>query len=195
MSLLGELLNLKRERAAKAPFSSLLDFEQWSEAVSPILSLNELYEREFLQAVTAAIVTYRIGNTADSNTNMNNAVGILNKAIKKAEIIDRSDSNLNNNIIVFYVSQERIDALKNLDERFDHVPPIFGCRAFSEVANNYRGTRSFGESMKALDIQIRKITDSYLHTQIRKKEVVPVEQQVVARSSLDLLLSEIIRVG
>jgi hypothetical protein len=76
----------------------------------------------------------------------------------------------------------------------DHIPPIFGCKQFSEVANNYQGSKSFKESMKALNEQMRKVTDSYLHTQIRKKEVAPVKQQVEARCSLDILLSEIIRI-
>lgn len=77
----------------------------------------------------------------------------------------------------------------------DHVPPVFGCKSFAEIANNYQGTKSFKEAMKGLNDQIRKVTDSYLHTQIREKEVLPVEQQIEARSSIDLLLSEIIRVA
>lgn len=77
----------------------------------------------------------------------------------------------------------------------DHVPPIFGCKCFNEVANNYQGSKSFKESMKSLNENMRKITDSYLHTHIREKEVAPVKQQVEARSPLDFLLSEIVRVS
>ncbi|PCJ28215.1 MAG: hypothetical protein COA96_01530 [SAR86 cluster bacterium] len=77
----------------------------------------------------------------------------------------------------------------------DHVPPVFGCSSFNEMANNYSGTKSFKEAMKSLNEQMRKVTDSYLHTQIREKEVAPVGQQVEARSPLDLLLSEIIRIS
>lgn len=77
----------------------------------------------------------------------------------------------------------------------DHIPPVFGCRSFNEISNNYSGTKSFKEAMKGLNEQMRKVTDSYLHTPIREKEVAPVEQQVEARSSLDLLLSEIIRIS
>jgi len=76
----------------------------------------------------------------------------------------------------------------------DHVPPVFCFKNFNEVANNYQGTKSFKEAMKGLNDQMRKITDSYLHTQIRNKEVLPVKQQVEARNSLDLMLSEIIRI-
>lgn len=77
----------------------------------------------------------------------------------------------------------------------DHVPPVFGCNNFNEVANNYQGSKSFKESMKSLNDQMRKVTDSYLHTQIRNKEVAPVKQQVEAIIPLDLLLSEIIRIS
>lgn len=47
----------------------------------------------------------------------------------------------------------------------DHVPPILSCKSFSEVANNYRGSKSFKESMKHLENSSRKIADQYLHTQ------------------------------
>ncbi len=33
----------------------------------------------------------------------------------------------------------------------DHVPPIFACKAFSEVANNYPGSSSFKNSMLHLE--------------------------------------------
>ena len=76
----------------------------------------------------------------------------------------------------------------------DHVPPLFGCNKFSEVANNYGGTKSFKESMKNLNKSSRKIADSYLHTQIRKKEVLPNKNQIDFSNDLDVLLSEICRI-
>lgn len=33
----------------------------------------------------------------------------------------------------------------------DHVPPIFGCNSFPEVANNYKGTKSFKGAMQRLN--------------------------------------------
>ena len=76
----------------------------------------------------------------------------------------------------------------------DHVPPIFSCKTFSEVANNYAGSKSFKESIKHLENSSRKIADQYLHTQIRKKESLPNRTQVNFSNDIDVLLSEIVRV-
>lgn len=76
----------------------------------------------------------------------------------------------------------------------DHVPPIFQMRTFSEVANNYSGTKSFRESMQHLENSARKIGDAHLHTQIRKRESIPTRTQVNFANDLDVLLGEIIRV-
>jgi len=76
----------------------------------------------------------------------------------------------------------------------DHVPPIFGCKSFSEVANNYSsGSKSFKQSMAHLANSLRKIADAYLHVQIRKSEVLPNRTQVNFSSDLDVLLAEIVR--
>jgi len=75
----------------------------------------------------------------------------------------------------------------------DHVPPIFGFKDFSRVANNY-GTKSFKDSMLNLNNSSKKIADSYLHTQIRKKESLPNSTQVDFSNNLDMLLGEIIRI-
>jgi len=74
----------------------------------------------------------------------------------------------------------------------DHIPPIFSKTSFAEVANNY-GNRSFKALMKNLDNSLRKISDSYLHTQIRRKEVLPNSNQVDFSNDLDVLLAEIYR--
>jgi hypothetical protein len=76
----------------------------------------------------------------------------------------------------------------------DHVPPIFGCKSFSEVASNYGGTRSFKEAMATLDTTSRKIADHYLHAQIRKSEALPNATQIDFSNAIDLLLAEIGRV-
>ncbi|QIR38183.1 hypothetical protein HCG51_16670 [Tolypothrix sp. PCC 7910] len=75
----------------------------------------------------------------------------------------------------------------------DHIPPIFGKSSFNEVANNY-GSKSFKESMAHLNNSLRKIADSYLHTHIRNKEVIPNETQVDCSRDLDVLLGEIYRI-
>lgn len=75
----------------------------------------------------------------------------------------------------------------------DHVPPIFGFSTFSEVANNYPGTKSFRESMQHLEKSCRKIADQHLHGQIRSSETIPTFTQVNFANDLDVLLAEIVR--
>jgi hypothetical protein len=76
----------------------------------------------------------------------------------------------------------------------DHVSPIFNCKSFSEVANNYSsGTKSFKQSMDHLENSLRKIADAHLHVQIRKSEVLPNRTQVNFSTDLDVLLAEIVR--
>lgn len=77
----------------------------------------------------------------------------------------------------------------------DHVPPIFNHKTFSEVANNYTGgTRSFKKSMLNLDNSLRNIADNNIHSQVRKKEVLPTPSQTDFTPELDLLLSEVVRI-
>jgi len=76
----------------------------------------------------------------------------------------------------------------------DHIPPIFGCKSFKEVANNYSGTKSFRDSANHLEESSRKIGDAFLHTQVRASEALPTSVQVDFRQSLDVILSEIVRI-
>lgn len=77
----------------------------------------------------------------------------------------------------------------------DHIPPIFKCKNFLELANQYSGNgRSFRDLMQNLENSSRKIADSHLHTQIRKKEILPNKTQVNFSSDLDVLLAEIVRI-
>lgn len=76
----------------------------------------------------------------------------------------------------------------------DHVPPVFGFDDFTKVANNY-GTKSFKDSMLNLNNSSRKISDAYLHTQIRKNESLPTLTQIDFSNDLDVLLSEIVRIS
>jgi hypothetical protein len=76
----------------------------------------------------------------------------------------------------------------------DHVAPIFGFSTFPEVANHYKGTKSFKSAMQRLNDSLRNLADSYLHVQIRKVESLPTFNQVDFRAELDALLSEVSRV-
>ena len=78
----------------------------------------------------------------------------------------------------------------------DHVPPVFGFKTFSEVANNYAGGgKSFKEAMQHLESASRKVADAHLHIPIRKSETLPAAQQVNCGQQLDMLLSEIVRIS
>lgn len=76
----------------------------------------------------------------------------------------------------------------------DHIPPIFKCEKFSEVTNNYECEKSFKDSMKNLENSSRKIADSFLHSPIRKREILPNSTQVNFSNDLDVLLGEICRI-
>jgi len=77
----------------------------------------------------------------------------------------------------------------------DHVPPVFNYNNFSEFSSNYvSGTKSFQKAMKQLNNSLRNVADNNIHSQIRKKEILPTVAQIDFTQDLDLLLSEIIRV-
>ncbi len=76
----------------------------------------------------------------------------------------------------------------------DHVPPIFAMPTFTEVANNYAGTKSFKEVMQHLDAAARKIADMHLHTKVRERESLPSRTQVSFSPEVDVLLAEIVRI-
>ncbi len=75
----------------------------------------------------------------------------------------------------------------------DHIPPIFGKKNFEEVSSNY-GSLSFKNVVKPLEESSKKIADSYLHTQIRKKEILPTKTQISFQPNLDFLLQEVVRI-
>jgi hypothetical protein len=75
----------------------------------------------------------------------------------------------------------------------DHVPPLFEKANFADVCGSH-GTKSFRESISNLNKSSRKIADSFLHTQIRRKESLPNKTQVNFKNDLDVLLQEIVRI-
>ena len=76
----------------------------------------------------------------------------------------------------------------------DHVPSVFQFNEFSEVANNYSGTKAFKESMQNLENSSRKIADSALHTRMRSSETLITPTQANFSQDLDVLLAEIVRI-
>jgi hypothetical protein len=94
-----------------------------------------------------------------------------------------------------FASSSYISVIMLVRAILDHVPPIFGFGTFTEVANNYKGTKSFKDSISHLENSSRKIADSYLHTKIRNRESLPTKTQVNFSNDLDVLLAEIIRIA
>lgn len=76
----------------------------------------------------------------------------------------------------------------------DHVPPIFGCDSFAEVASNYGGEKSFRRAMERLEKHSRHVADLFLHRMITKSEVRPNMKEVSFDSELNLMLSEVYRI-
>ncbi|MEJ7821268.1 MAG: hypothetical protein WKF85_03040 [Chitinophagaceae bacterium] len=77
----------------------------------------------------------------------------------------------------------------------DHIAPIFGQKSFAEVANNYAKKGSFKEAMQHLENSLRNISNLFLHTPIKKTEVLPTENQVEFIAPIDLLLAEVIMIS
>ncbi len=76
----------------------------------------------------------------------------------------------------------------------DHIPPIFNCSNATEITNNYSGGRSFKAAMQHLNNTSRKISDYYLHSQIKNSEMLPNVTQIDFSNDLDFLLAEIGRI-
>jgi hypothetical protein len=73
----------------------------------------------------------------------------------------------------------------------NHVPPVFGCRTFAEVA------AQSGKSLKAiferLEDNARPIADLHTHALIRGKESLPTKHQVEPyKASFEVLIQEVI---
>ncbi|MBL0005609.1 MAG: hypothetical protein IPP25_00060 [Saprospiraceae bacterium] len=73
----------------------------------------------------------------------------------------------------------------------NHIPPIFGCNNFDQVASNV-GSKSMKASLNHLNTSLNNIADSFLHEQIRKRETLPNGTQVDFRQDLDRLLEAIV---
>lgn len=73
---------LRKERAISSPFPNLIDFESWADNVIPLLNFNIKIQSEFKQAVTSAVVSFRMNYREDAHASINDAIGILNQAIQ-----------------------------------------------------------------------------------------------------------------
>lgn len=76
----------------------------------------------------------------------------------------------------------------------NHIPPIFNCKNFNGVANNYKGESSFKGNMQHLQTSFKHIGDSASHSQIKKTEILPTPQGVNFSQDIEVLLIEIITI-
>lgn len=73
----------------------------------------------------------------------------------------------------------------------DHIPPIFGRKNFSEVANNQQGP-SIRSSMLNLENSMKKVADRVMHQQIRPSDALPTKASISFQADIDALLGEVI---
>lgn len=172
------------------PHADLWEFyEYWKENLPTYANRRAYVSRIYKDVKTTPLTESKVGGCSYvSRDRIKELKDIQNKhydlrvLISFCEELNRSFSNKS-----FFSSIMLVRSILN------HVPPIFNSKSFNEVANNY-GSKSFKDSMKNLNNSSRKIADSYLHTMIRSKEVLPTSNQVDFSNDLDVLLGEIVRV-
>jgi len=208
----------------KKGFASQEDCIDWGNKVAPLLKFNPQYYYNFLQnqhKMNLPLSSYTLGpalNVMRSQVQMaiedlkaELELGVDNKENSQEmyidetriqELLDISNESYDlskliqilREINTCYKKNCYISVILLIRALIDHVSPIFGCNKFSEVANNYKGSKSFKESMLNLENSSRKIADQHLHCQIRKSETLPNKTQVNFSNDTDVLLSEIIRI-
>jgi len=90
-----------------------------------------------------------------------------------------------------YMNRNWISVTLLIRALINHIPPIFGFRAFNQVVSN--SSRSVKELLAPLDETLRDIADLHTHNLIRKKESLPTEKQIEPfKANLEVLLQEII---
>lgn len=175
-------------------------------AVSLVLSVpSKIYTISLLENNTSCedVTANYIGNLQFGElkrTNEKNSDFISKKRIDEISAINKDKFDL---IKVLQFCKEINDAWK-LENYIsvgvliralkDHIPPIFDCKNFSEVANNYGAGKSFSRSMKYLEDSSKNISDRLIHSHIKKSETLPNEVQVNFSADVDVLLEEIVRI-
>ncbi|MCC2616305.1 hypothetical protein LJ739_08640 [Aestuariibacter halophilus] len=86
--MIEKLKELQLERGVD--FKGLDNFVDWADKVEPLLSLSPNHEKEFKKATLSAVTCYRIKSYKDALNNMDEAVGVLNKAITSLELSNQS---------------------------------------------------------------------------------------------------------
>ncbi len=222
--LLEKLEALYNMDKVKKRFASQQDCIDWGNKVAPLLKFNSQYYYNFLQnlhKMNSPLSSYTLGPALnamvsqvqkaieelkmeiehDANNKENSQEMYINET-RIQELINISDENYDLSKLIQILNELNTSYNKNCcisvilltRALIDHVSPIFGCDKFSEVANNYKGSKSFKESMLNLENSSRKIADQYLHCRIRKSETLPNKTQINFSNDTDVLLGEIVRI-
>jgi len=205
-------------------FASQEDCIDWGNKVAPLLKFNPQYYDNFLlnlQKMNLPLSSYTLGpalnimvsqvqmaieelriELEDGADDKENSQEMYIDETRIQELLEISNKNYDlskliqilQEINTCYKKNCHISVILLIRALIDHISPIFGCNKFSEVANNYNGSKSFKESMLNLENSSRNIADQYLHCQIRESETLPNQTQVNFSNDADVLLSEIVRI-
>jgi hypothetical protein len=172
--------------------SDLYRQDEWAKVKERIVEILQICRREleimsaqFSQSPMASL-TKSFGYV--SATRIQELKSIKSKRVDLTKLI-RLCEELN----TAYANELNLATAMLLRAILDHVPPIFSKASFKEVASGYGG-KSFKDTMQHLENGARKIADSHLHVQVRKKEVLPTSLQVNFSQYLDVLLAEVIAI-
>jgi len=208
----------------KKGFASQKDCIDWGNKVAPLLKFNHQYYNNFLlnlhkmnlplssftlepafnlmaSQIQMAIEELKIDLEHDTNNKENSQKAYIDET-RIQELMNITNGNYDllklirilNELNTCYEKNCYISVILLTRALIDHVSPIFDYSNFSEVANNYKGSKSFKGSMQNLEKSSRKIADQYLHCKIRKSETLPNKTQIDFSNDIDVLLSEIVRI-
>lgn len=219
---LAELYNIKE---VKEGFPSQQACIDWSNKVAPLLKFNKQYYYNFIQnahKMNLNISSYTLGPAfkimvsqvqmaieelkidiegGDVGLDLQTTPFVNEGRIEELEKICNPKFDFTKLIKILreinmcYQTESYFAVIVLIRAAIDHVSPIFGQENFKEVVNNHSGTKSFKENMERLENSSRKIADQYLHTLIRKKEILPNKTQINFSNDLDVLLAEIVRLS
>ncbi len=221
--VLEKLENLYNQEEVSKGWPSQQACIEWGNRVAPLLKFNQQYYLNFIQnahrlnlnlssysiipalnimksQMQMAIEELKMENDTKRSPEASSDSFIDEKRISELRRISNRVFDLSKllqfliEIDSSYKQENYFSVIMLVRALIDHVPPIFNQKSFAEVVNNYRGSKSFKESMEHLDKSSRKIADQHLHCQIRKKEVLPNKTQVNFSNDIDVLLAEVVRI-
>jgi hypothetical protein len=172
--------------------SDLYRQDEWRKVKERIVEILQICRRE-LEIMSADSSQSLIASLAEafgyvSATRIQELKAIKSKRVDLTKLIKLCEE-----LNISHANDLNLAIAMLLRAILDHVPPIFDKDSFKKVASEHGG-KSFKDTMEYLEKGARKIADSHLHLQIRKKEVLPTSLRVNFSQCLDLLLAEVIAI-